>query len=130
MRTFSAQCHFACHFERKGIWKSASHTVLFVLNISCVFSFDKGEVNGSFCFAGFFIPLHHLDVFMFDGRHPHGMALDNLSPGATRVSTASFLKKKMVIETKDFDELRKQSVFSTSKRKDHEKERFFFRTSI
>jgi len=52
------------------------------------------------------------------------MALDNLlSPEATRVSTASFLKKKMVIETKDFDELRKQSVFSTFKRKEHENER-------
>ena len=61
---------------------------------------------------------------MFDGRHPHGMALDNLlSPGEMRVSTASFLKKKMVIETKDFDELRKQSVFSTFKRKEQEQER-------
>ena len=54
---------------------------------------------------------------MFDGRHPHGMALDNFSPEATRVSTASFLKKKMAIETKDFGELRKQSVHSAAKRK-------------
>ena len=63
----------------------------------------------------------HLDVFMFDDRHPHGMALDSLSPGATRVGTASFLKKKMVIETKDFGELRKQSACSATKRKEHGK---------
>ena len=55
------------------------------------------------------------------------MSLDNLSPGTTRVSTASFLKKKMVVETKDFDELRKQSVFNTPKRRGHERERKMLR---
>jgi len=64
---------------------------------------------------------------MFDGRRTHGMALCNFLPGATRVSTASFLKKKMVIETKDFGELRKQSACSTTKRKEHEKQRKMLR---
>ena len=55
------------------------------------------------------------------------MALDHLPPGATRVSTASFLKKKMVIDAKDFGELRKQSVCSATKRKEHEKQRKMLR---